>query len=76
VQCSEGLRRGGLDVLRQAEPGSLRDGDGTESPGPVVDVAEDPAMDRAQVLQVKAGHDRRFLKEDQRCVGDLPLRGL
>ena len=46
VQCPEGLRRRGLDVLRQAEPAPLRDGDGSQLPCPVVDVTEDPAVDR------------------------------
>ena len=58
VQCPEDVCRRGLDVLRQAEPGSLRDGDGAELPGPALDVAEDPAVDRAQVPQVVAGRDR------------------
>ena len=36
---------------------SLRDGDGAELASPVVDVAEDPAVDRAQVAEVVAGPD-------------------
>jgi hypothetical protein len=52
------------------------DGDGSQLPGPVVDVTEDPAMDGAQVPQVVAGRDRGLPEEDQRGVGDLPLGGL
>jgi hypothetical protein len=47
---SEDLRRQGLDVLRQAKPGSLRNGDGPQLPDPVVDVTEDPAIDDAELL--------------------------
>lgn len=58
VQGPEDIRRRGLDVLRQAEPGSLRDGDGPELPGPVVDVREDAVVDCAQVTQILGGRDR------------------
>jgi hypothetical protein len=57
VQRPEDLRRRGLDVLREAEPAALGDGEGSQLPGPVVDVSEDPAVDRAQVPQVVAGRD-------------------
>ena len=57
VQRPEDLRRSGLDVLRQAEPGSLGDGDGPQLTGLVVDVAEDPLVDRAQVPEVVAWLD-------------------
>jgi hypothetical protein len=76
VQRAEDLRRRGLNLLGQTEPVPLREGDGPELPGPVVDVAEDPAMDRAHVPQVVGGLDQCFLEEDQRGVGDLPLRVL
>jgi hypothetical protein len=42
----------------QAEEASLGDGDRADLPGPVVDVAEDPAVDLAQVRQVVARADR------------------
>jgi hypothetical protein len=58
MQRMEELRRRGLDVLRQAEPGSFRDGDGPELSGPTVDVTENPVMDRAQVPEVVAWLER------------------
>jgi hypothetical protein len=58
VGCPEDVHRRGLDVLRQAEPASLGDGDGSELPGPVVDVTEDAVMDRAQVTKVVGRRQR------------------
>jgi hypothetical protein len=47
VQSTEDLLGRGLDVLRQAEPASLRDGDCAQLPGPVVDVTEDASLLRS-----------------------------
>jgi hypothetical protein len=50
LQSEEDLGRCGLDKLRKAKQTSFRDGDGTDLPSPIVDVFEDPPMDRAQML--------------------------
>jgi hypothetical protein len=49
VQSTEDLCCGGLDVLRQAEPGPRCNGSSPELSGPVVDVTEDALAGRAQV---------------------------
>lgn len=41
-----------LDVLRQAEDVGLGDGDGADLAGPVVEVAEDLAVERSQVFKI------------------------
>jgi hypothetical protein len=69
-----GCRR--FDELRQAKPTAFRDGDGPDLPSPVVYVSEDSAMDRTQMLQIEARHDRYFSEKDQRRVGNLPFRCL
>jgi hypothetical protein len=76
TQLPEDLARRRLDVLGQAEHAPLSDGDSPDLPGPVVKVAEDPAVDLAQVSQIIGRANRHLPEQDQGRVSDLPLRRL
>jgi hypothetical protein len=69
TQLPEDPSRGRLDEPGQAEHAALGDGHCPDLASPVVDVAEDPAVDGAQVGQVVGGPYRRFSQPDQGRVG-------
>jgi hypothetical protein len=61
-------------VLREAEQLALADRDGPQLAGPVVDVAEDVAVERLQVSQVVAAGQRVELEFDQPVAGEFGFR--
>jgi hypothetical protein len=60
AQRAEDLRRRRLYVPGQAEQAPFGDGDRPDLPRPIVDVPEDPPVDRAQVRQVVASMNMRL----------------